>query len=1657
MKLKRLVAGFMTSVMIVAGVPVFGLKPATTWADVLDDEAPQNAATREEALEGLGIYSYRSISDGVTASSDGAFKAFAGVNLMTDASTKYALSRFNTGNMPISGEMTDNNNIYFSLGSATDLSRMIWWTTNRADLNYDNGIGVQKGTVLRCRLYVSEEGSAANTADAMEKLTWSEGVVVAFDPNKNSIEENEYNRVAFQMDLQELFREKANNVKTIRMEALNTAGRYFVQNKTAVDESNHTIVGNGVEIYSQNDASAKLSNLSVCADFSTRSGNDLTKLLNDISKTVRDVKDPTGDARMESLDGGGAANTEGKPVYTQYGRLTDNNNIYLTMRDEKTGNTVSRTIGRLTYMAGVNYGSLSEIRIYTSNHENAEYEGDGALEQIDDWNLVYSNVSEDEQKTGKTEYLNEETNTTDYLEGDNIVPWEAYRSAPKGWENAHVAVFDEPACARYVRIEVVRTANARNSQLESLENKWISGRNIYIYEAKEAMRHGDVDRIELKAQTPFLNTALGRVDVLNETSAYLDGNSWTWTDEKGNEVTGVTALKATMQEYTLKVTLSVKEPDRILDPLVVTIKPCKGDNEDEVEAKTIPAKDIQILPAQNGVAKITVTYKMDRPEETTQAYRALRDYVTSIKSVYDQGNRYAENEAGKPAGVGLNDHKYTDRAWNDFAEAFEKAQVWTQTQTIPGGDDQGATEEPGEGDDGPTGRHTLGEYTEALQTLTKLHNNLAGSLIYGREALPESDKLDLVLTKPVAGESPVDVRTAYAGMLESNSDIALEYRPSTVLKDGFIYGKAGDDGRPGSASEGVAHAPSSDTKNRILDFSGTTQFMIHFKMKLSDVPTEKQTIVGNLNDGYGVQLLEKKANEEGKDPYNPYGDTAAALVGYARFNDTTEANGDVKEQWAQVEAPLDDNWFGETEHDIIFLYDGDKLIMYVDGVPGTDSRGVRGALRSHDQPYEFAVGYNPRVESQQGNEGEFFKGGFKDFRLFADVTAEDQTEYEVPAYEELEALAKPEENNENWTQNAFMEKLTEILDAKNPLVTLSPTELNYSVYDTEWTAIRDEGMSQILTPNAVFNEYMGYKVRVVIEAAHPYQFTSETQGTGILKDPEGSAAYEADVKLSDHNTAMTLVYTFDPLKEHPRDVLKEYIDHDVTDKVVATDHAALVDRNETAEGIRVYTQSAWAAYLQALNTARALTGTYKKYDEYIEQYNNAKSNLEQAVEELKLASDTCECTIGEITGFESETLNMGNSTSASLNLADLETAVTGNKNGSQETPDYGANGDACLKHKDTGEEDLIRFVYELDDTAPDANTAGAVLEDQVLTVYKRGHADVKLTAYYGDQTRSSTVRFEVIGAVADEEQRDELVKAIQDAKSRFPSNDGTYSRESWNQFMAAVNDAIRLVGDPGDPDSVGDLEAAAGDVAAAKSKLAEAVRLLEQEKNQAAGAQQLALAIQSAAQYLGQESLYTPESFGVFKKAYEAATAANRDESKLAELAANLKNAIAGLKKNAVSGGGTNGTNDGFQNQYSEAVSGVTYQVTNASAMEVIVTKGKKAAKVKIPATVKVGGRTCKVVGIATGAFKNYSSLKEITIGKNVKNISKNAFTKCKKLNKIIFQGKKLPSMKKAFSKTKKSPTVKVVSALKKKSKIKKNTLNKLKKAGLAVTIKNIK
>lgn len=129
--------------------------------------------------------------------------------------------------------------------------------------------------------------------------------------------------------------------------------------------------------------------------------------------------------------------------------------------------------------------------------------------------------------------------------------------------------------------------------------------------------------------------------------------------------------------------------------------------------------------------------------------------------------------------------------------------------------------------------------------------------------------------------------------------------------------------------------------------------------------------------------------------------------------------------------------------------------------------------------------------------------------------------------------------------------------------------------------------------------------------------------------------------------------------------------------------------------------------------------------------------------------------------------------------------------------------------------------------------------------------------------------------------------------------------------------------------------------------------------------------------------------------------------------------------------------------------------VLNANKKTAYLEKAKsKKASVTVPTTITINGVKCKVVGIGDNAFKNFKTLKKITLNKNITSVGKSAFAGCKKLSSVVVKGSGLKKIgKSAFKGTAKKMTVKVT-VKKFSAKKKAALLKKMKKAGMSKSAK---
>lgn len=290
--------------------------------------------------------------------------------------------------------------------------------------------------------------------------------------------------------------------------------------------------------------------------------------------------------------------------------------------------------------------------------------------------------------------------------------------------------------------------------------------------------------------------------------------------------------------------------------------------------------------------------------------------------------------------------------------------------------------------------------------------------------------------------------------------------------------------------------------------------------------------------------------------------------------------------------------------------------------------------------------------------------------------------------------------------------------------------------------------------------------------------------------------------------------------------------------------------------------------------------------------------------------------------------------------------------------------------------------------------------------------------------------------------QEKLGEALTTAASVKEAGQQNFSTTTWNKFLEAYKRAEESK-NSGDVAKLQQLLKALEDAQnGLKTKQQEAVETAQKALGDA-------LTTASSVKNAGQRN-YSEITWKAFLGAYNLAEAGKNssDTAKLQQLLTDLKAAQKALAPK--------------QEEQEESLKefeagGSKYKVINAAGQTVMLVKGKNAKNVTVN-TVSKDGKTYKVTAIGGKAFVKCTKLTSLTIGANVKTIAKNAFNNCKKLGKITFKGKTLPTMaKKAFQKTKAKPTVKVNKKLRKNAKAKNNLAKKLKKAGLNVTSKNIK
>lgn len=86
-------------------------------------------------------------------------------------------------------------------------------------------------------------------------------------------------------------------------------------------------------------------------------------------------------------------------------------------------------------------------------------------------------------------------------------------------------------------------------------------------------------------------------------------------------------------------------------------------------------------------------------------------------------------------------------------------------------------------------------------------------------------------------------------------------------------------------------------------------------------------------------------------------------------------------------------------------------------------------------------------------------------------------------------------------------------------------------------------------------------------------------------------------------------------------------------------------------------------------------------------------------------------------------------------------------------------------------------------------------------------------------------------------------------------------------------------------------------------------------------------------------------------------------------------------------------------------VKGYRYKVTGAKTVSCTGAVDKGITSVKVNSYVTIGAKKYTITKVANGAFKDYSKLKTVFLGAKIKEIGKNAFKNCRKIQKVTLKG----------------------------------------------------
>ena len=337
----------------------------------------------------------------------------------------------------------------------------------------------------------------------------------------------------------------------------------------------------------------------------------------------------------------------------------------------------------------------------------------------------------------------------------------------------------------------------------------------------------------------------------------------------------------------------------------------------------------------------------------------------------------------------------------------------------------------------------------------------------------------LSATAPAANEAPKAVesldRVTTQQVFKDEADA-----PATLTTENLIITKetvTSDSGEEEiQAFSGKITAANNGANNSKFDISGNnTQVVIKLKIKPNQTDGTSW-LIGKMDNQYGIQI-------NGKDKQINF------------YSENPLVSGEKDTQWPDIHYSFTDDFWGQW-HEIVAVYTGSKMQLFVDGNTGEQTSGrPENATWKADSNSVFTLGYNVAKSASVTSP---YSGQFADVKMYT--------------YNGTDAIG---ENAAYADINTALAKMTKIFDLDAQAE--ETTEPNYTIESSTWTS---DGKTV-----DTFAEGGVYDLEVVLKAKDGYKFTEDNKPTEIsLGEDETIGLNKAEI--SENGTTMTLTCRF---------------------------------------------------------------------------------------------------------------------------------------------------------------------------------------------------------------------------------------------------------------------------------------------------------------------------------------------------------------------------------------------------------------------------------------------------------------------------------------------------------------------------------------------------